>query len=202
VSRPLIAILRGITPDECKAIGGALMGAGIERVEVPLNSPSPFESIKRLAEYFGDRAEIGAGTVLTPKDVEKVAGVGGRMVVSPNTDANVIAKTKALGMVSYPGVLTPSECFSALAAGADALKVFPAVMMGLDGLRAIRAVLPPEVRLYMVGGVGPEDFAIWLKAGASGFGLGSALYKPGRNAAEVARLARLAVAAWDACEKP
>ncbi|NOX73051.1 MAG: 2-dehydro-3-deoxy-6-phosphogalactonate aldolase, partial [Alphaproteobacteria bacterium] len=124
------------------------------------------------------------------------------MVVSPNTDANVIAKTKTLGMASYPGVFTPSECFAALDAGADALKVFPAVMMGLNGLRAIRAVLPPEVRLYMVGGVGPEDFAIWLKAGASGFGLGSALYKPGRNAAEVARLARLAVAAWDACEKP
>ncbi len=202
MSRPLIAILRGIRPDECKEIGGALIEAGIERVEVPLNSPSPFESIKRLAGYFGDRAEIGAGTVLTPRDVEQVAGAGGRIIVSPNSNPAVIAKTKAMGMMSYPGVLTPSECFSALAAGADALKVFPAFLLGLNGLRAIRAVLPPEVRLYMVGGVGPKDFATWHKAGASGFGLGSALYKPGRNAAEVARLARLAVAAWDVCEKP
>ena len=197
MNRPLIAILRGITPPEAVDIGEALVEAGIDRIEVPLNSPDAFASIAALVDAYGDYATIGAGTVLDPADVDQIAGVGGRMVVSPNCDAEVIRATKAAGLESFPGVLTPTECFAALRAGADALKVFPAFLMGPEGLKAIRAVLPLETQIYMVGGVGPTGFAEWKAAGASGFGLGSSLYKPGDTAEAVSVKARETVTAWD-----
>ncbi len=197
MSRPLIAILRGITPEEAIDVGAALLEAGIDRIEVPLNSPEPFASIRAMAKDFGDRALIGAGTVLSERDVEQVADAGGRLVVSPNCDTEVIRKTKTLGLQSFPGVLTPTECFAALGAGADGLKVFPAFLMGTEGLKAIRAVLPAMTEMYMVGGVGPESFADWIRAGANGFGLGSSLFRPGDTAEDVAGKAREIVRAWD-----
>ncbi|MEM7631036.1 MAG: 2-dehydro-3-deoxy-6-phosphogalactonate aldolase [Pseudomonadota bacterium] len=200
MSHPLIAILRGIDPDEAVAVAEALVAAGMSRIEVPLNSPSPFTSIERMVTTLGDSATIGAGTVLTVDDVQNVRDAGGSLVVSPNCDVEVIRKTKALNMQSFPGVLTPSECFSALQAGADGLKVFPAFQMGLEGLKAVRAVLPVTTDVYMVGGVGPDNFAEWRRAGASGFGLGSWLYKPGDDVAGVASRAAEAVAAWTAIE--
>ena len=198
MSRPLIAILRGIAPDEAAGIARALVDAGIDRIEVPLNSPEPFDSVRAMADAVGDRATIGAGTVLTADDVTRVADAGGRMVVSPNADAAVIRATKAAGMLSYPGVFTATECFVALAAGADGLKVFPAAQMGPSGLSALRAVLPRDTDVFAVGGVGPADFAAWRKAGASGFGLGSSLYRPGSTADAIARAAAESVNAWDA----
>lgn len=198
MSRPLIAILRGIDRREAVDIASALIDAGIDRIEVPLNSPDPFTSIERMAEAHGDHALIGAGTVLTPEEVAYVYNAGGKLVVSPNCDKHVIKATKTLGMQSFPGVLTPTECFGALKWGSDGLKVFPAFQMGQDGLKALRAVLPSKTQVYMVGGVGPENFGGWLAAGANGFGLGSFLYKPGDSAADVGERARAIVAAWDA----
>jgi len=198
MSRNLIAILRGLHPDEAISVCEALIDAGFSKIEVPLNSPSPFDSIRLMAERFGDDALIGAGTVLTTEDVARVSEAGGRLIVSPNMDADVVTATKAAGLQSWPGVLTPTECFAALKAGADGLKVFPGFAMGQEGLRAIRAVLPPETQVYMVGGVGPDGFADWRAAGANGFGIGSALYKPGRTAQDIAPIARDMVAAYDA----
>jgi 2-dehydro-3-deoxyphosphogalactonate aldolase len=197
MSRPLIAILRGLEPSEASEMADALIEAGIGRIEVPLNSPQPLDSIAAMAKSHGDRAVIGAGTVLTAEDVANVADVGGQIVVSPNMDLAVIAKTAALGMQSFPGVLTPTECFAALQAGATGLKVFPAFQMGIEGLKALRAVLPYETVIYMVGGVGADNFGDWLTAGANGFGIGSALYKPGRAVEDVAARAREIVAAFD-----
>jgi 2-dehydro-3-deoxyphosphogalactonate aldolase len=200
MTRPLIAILRGIAPDRAADTAAALVDAGIDWIEVPLNSPRPLESIAAMAAALGDCARIGAGTVLTPEEVRAVAGAGATFVVSPNADPQVIARTKQLGLGSYPGVFTATECFAALAAGADALKVFPASLMGTDGLKAIRAVLPRGTRVYAVGGVGPADFAAWRAAGADGFGLGSSLFQPGWKPERVAEAARASIAAWDATE--
>ena len=197
MSRPLIAILRGIERREAADVAEALIDAGIDRIEIPLNSPDPFESIQRMATAHGEHALIGAGTVLSPEQVQGVSNAGGRLVVSPNCDEDVIKATRSLNMQSFPGVLTPTECFDALKWGADGLKVFPAFQMGIDGLKALRAVLPSETQVYMVGGVGPENFTDWLKAGANGFGLGSFLYKPGDTAADVAAKAKDTVATWD-----
>ncbi|MEL6584770.1 MAG: 2-dehydro-3-deoxy-6-phosphogalactonate aldolase [Pseudomonadota bacterium] len=194
--RAIIAILRGVSPQEAVEITGAIIEGGITRIEVPLNSPDPLKSIAAMVATFPN-AQIGAGTVLTSKETEAVAGTGAGFIVSPNTDVDVIARTKALGLGSYPGVFTPSECFAALKAGADALKVFPASMMGPDGLKAIRAVLPPETQVYAVGGAGPENFKDWAAAGASGYGIGSALYKPGMTAEDVGKRARNIVEAYD-----
>ena len=192
---PLVAILRGVRPDEVEAIGDALVDAGFTLIEVPLNSPDPFASIERLARRHGDRAMIGAGTVLTTDDVARLADVGGRMVISPNTNPRVIAASVSAGMASLPGYFTPSEAFAALEAGASALKLFPAEAASPAVLKAQRAVLPRDVPLLAVGGIAPDTMAPWRAAGANGFGLGSALYKPGASAAEVGAAARAFVAA-------
>ncbi len=198
MSRKIIAILRGVKPDEALPIGRALFAAGIDRVEVPLNSPDALASIALLVKDLGDKAVIGAGTVLTAAEVADVKSVGGAMIVSPDCNPAVIKAAKAGGMASYPGVATPTECFTALRHGADGLKMFPAFLIRTDGLAAIRAVLPKGTETYAVGGVGPENFAEWIAAGAAGFGIGSSLYKPGFDADEVGRRAVEMVAAYDA----
>lgn len=198
MSREIIAILRGVTPDEVLEIGETLLEAGIDRIEVPLNSPEPFKSIGILAEALKGRATVGAGTVLEPAQVDELKSVGGTLVVSPDCNPEVIDRTKALGMQSFPGVATPSECFTALRHGADGLKFFPGFLVGAKGLAAISAVLPKGTKTYAVGGAGPENFGEWFDAGVTGFGIGSALYKPGMTAAEVGEKARAIVAAYDA----
>ncbi|OGN52186.1 MAG: 2-dehydro-3-deoxy-6-phosphogalactonate aldolase [Caulobacterales bacterium RIFOXYB1_FULL_67_16] len=194
---PLIAILRGLTPDEAVAVGEAVVAAGFRCLEVPLNSPEPLESIRRLRAALDGRALVGAGTVLTVAAAREVAQAGGQLIISPNTDTAVIRETKALGLLSLPGFFTPSEAFAALDAGADALKLFPAEIAGPRGLKAVRAVLPAATRVYPVGGVDPDSMGQWLAAGASGFGIGSAVFKPGQSPEEVGRNAAAFVSAWN-----
>lgn len=195
--REIIAILRGVTPPEAAAMAEALIAAGITRIEVPLNSPRPFDSIAAMVTVAGDAAQIGAGTVLDPADVNRLARIGARLVVSPDCNARVIAATKAAGLLSYPGVFTATEAFAALRNGADGLKFFPASLLTLDGFTALKAVLPREAATYAVGGVGAADFAAWRRAGVTGFGIGSALYTPGRDVVDVAARAADLVAAWE-----
>ncbi len=183
---PLIAILRGIKPDEAVDMVGALFEAGFRIVEVPLNSPQPLISIARIAEKFGNRMLVGAGTVLTSSQLEEVAGAGGQLIVAPNFDAAVVKASKSKNLVSIPGIATPSEAFAALQAGADAIKLFPAEMILPVAVKAIRAVLPPAAILIPVGGITPTLIAPYRQAGANAFGLGSALFKPGMTVQQVA----------------
>ena len=189
---PLIAILRGVRPDEVLDHAQALYAAGIRAIEVPLNSPDPLESVARLAKAFGETCVVGAGTVLSVAQVEAVFAAGGRLIVSPNADAAVIARTVALGMYSAPGVGTATEAFAAIAAGANHLKLFPAATYGPSHLKQLRAVLPQDVAVLAVGGVGPDTMRDWFAAGSLGFGLGSELYKAGQSVVETsAKAARI-----------
>ena len=192
---PLVAIIRGVTPDEAEAIGQAVYDAGIRIIEVPLNSPDPIESIRRVAARFGESMLVGAGTVLEPERVAEIGAAGGRLIVAPNTNVEVIEETIAAGMVSCPGYFTPSDAFDALEAGATALKLFPAEGASPAVLKAQRAVIPKEVPILVVGGVKPETMQAWLDAGADGFGLGGGLYQPGQSPAETGEKARAYVAA-------
>lgn len=196
--RRLIAILRGVGPAEAVEIGEALVKAGITWIEVPLNSPQPFVSINMMAKALEGRAHIGAGTVLTKNDVQDLKNAGGSFAVSPNMDQSVIEYTKAMGLGSYPGVLTPTEAFQAIYAGADGLKIFPASLVGPSGIKAMKAVLPPEVPVYAVGGADIENFADYAAAGAAGFGLGSSLYKPGDSSDLIFERAQRFCSAYDA----
>lgn len=198
MSRPIIAILRGVKPADAVGIAGVILAAGIDKIEVPLNSPSPFDSINAIVKVYGDQALIGAGTVLTTAQVKQVRSAGGQLVVSPNCDPAVIAATIAEGMQSWPGVFTPSEALAALQAGATGLKLFPGDMAGPKGLKAMRAILPFGTQVYAVGGAAPDNFSKWIEASADGFGLGSAIYKPGDTSETVAAKAQAIVTAFDA----
>lgn len=193
---PLVAILRGVEPEEAVAVGAALVAAGFTTIEVPLNSPRPYDSIRALAVALGDRALVGAGTVLDPAMVDRVAEAGGRLIVMPHADTVVIRAAKAAGLYAVPGFATPTEAFAALAAGADALKLFPAEASPPHVLKAMRAVLPKGIAVLPVGGITPEAMAEYVRAGANGFGLGSALYRRGSTPADVADRAGLFVSAW------
>ena len=197
MSRNLMAILRGVMPHEVVALGEQLLQAGINQIEVPLNSPNALESIANLHKAFAGQAFIGAGTVLNVADAKAVYAHGGEFVVSPNCNHDVIKATKDMGMMSYPGVLTPTECFSALDSGADMLKLFPAFLLGVNGFKAIQAVLPKHVGCYAVGGIASDDFAQWRSAGIAGFGLASNLYTPGDSPINIASKAKVLVDAWD-----
>lgn len=192
----LIAILRGIQPHEAEDIGNALYAAGFRLIEVPLNSPDPLASIRAMRAALPTDCLIGAGTVLNPDDCARVQDAGGELIVMPHSDAAVIRAAKKLGMASCPGVATPTEAFAALAAGADVLKMFPAEQLGPAVLRAWRAVMRPPIALVPVGGITPDNLSVFAQAGASGFGLGSALYKPGLTATDVGQNARAFVTAW------
>ncbi len=194
---PLVAILRGVKPDEAETIAAAIVEAGFGAIEVPLNSPEPLASIARIARRFGDRALIGAGTVLEPREVDDVAEAGARLVVAPNADRTVIERAAELGLMALPGVATVTEAFEALKAGASGLKLFPGEAIGPEVVRAWRSVLAKETQLYPVGGVTPERIGPYRRAGANGFGIGSALYKPGASIESVARAARAFVKAWN-----
>lgn len=197
LKRGLVAILRGLKPDEAVAVGRAVFEAGIEAIEVPLNSPDPFVSIAALVRDLPKSTLLGAGTVLTAGDVDKLHHAGGRLLVSPNIDASVMGQAAKYGMVTMPGVFTPTEAFAAVGLGASALKFFPASVLGAKGIAAIKAVLPADARLGAVGGVSEKDFADYAKVGVSVFGLGSSLYAAGLSAAEVGQRAEQAVAAYD-----
>ena len=193
---PLIAILRGVVPDEAIDIGIALVETGFRLIEVPLNSPEPIESIRRLAAAVGDRATVGAGTVRSAAEVAAVAAAGGRLIVSPHMSPQLILATKQAGLMSGPGVATPTEAFAAIEAGADFLKLFPAEQLPPAIVKAWRAVLPKGMPLVPVGGITPDSMAAYVAAGATGFGLGSAIYTPGMTPPDVRRAAEAFIAAW------
>ncbi|MCM0032891.1 2-dehydro-3-deoxy-6-phosphogalactonate aldolase [Sandarakinorhabdus limnophila] len=196
--RPLIAILRGLEPERAAAVAHALVDAGISLIEVPLNSPNPLNSIEAIIAAVGDTALVGAGTVLDTGAVRSLAGIGARLVVAPNCNAAVIEAAVASGMIALPGVLTPTEMFAAIAAGAHGLKLFPAELVPPAGVKAVRAVLPPGLPLFMVGGIGASNMVDYRAAGATGFGLGGSLFTPGKAIDAIAADARAIVAAWDA----
>ena len=198
MDREIIAILRGIRPEEAEAVLDVLIEAGITKIEVPLNSPRPFDSIAKMVTKAGEDAIIGAGTVLDVEAVAELKAIGAKMVVSPDAFPDVIRATKMAGMLSYPGVFTASESFAALRAGSDGLKFFPAFKLGTDGFAALSAVLPEGTKSYAVGGVGPQDFKAWRDVGITGFGMGTALYKPGMSPSDIGGRARDIVAAYDA----
>ena len=193
---PIIAILRGVQPEEVLAIGHALYEAGFRIIEIPLNSPQPLESIQKLVDVFHDRALIGAGSVMAPVEVDRIAAAGGRLIVMPHSNPEIIRQTKTKGLISLPGVATPTEAFTALAHGADGLKMFPGETLPPTAVKAWRAVLPPDCGLFPVGGITPVKMAAYTAAGASGFGLGSSLYQPGLSAAQVGERAAEIIAAW------
>lgn len=197
MNRNIIAILRGIKPEEVLSIVRVIAEAGVSQVEVPLNSPNAYKSIELLRDEFNDTIQFGAGTVTSTNEVEILAKIGVNFIVSPNFDPAVVNATKEAAILSYPGVITPSECFAALKSGADGLKFFPASLIGEANLIALRAVLPIDIPLYMVGGVGPENFSSWIKAGATGFGVGSGLYKAGDTSELVAKKAESIVLSYD-----
>ncbi len=196
--RPLVAILRGIRPDEAPGIVDALLDAGFEAIEIPLNSPDPFRSIEMAASRAPSGSLIGAGTVLTVADVARLADCGGRLMVSPNVDADVIEAASSRSIVTMPGVFTATEALAAVKAGASALKFFPASALGPGGIAAIRTIMPPDLEIGAVGGVSERDFEAYAKAGIRTFGLGSSLYKPGATVAEITAKARAVVTAYDA----
>lgn len=193
---PLIAILRGVKPAEVLEMCAVIHEAGIRAIEVPLNSPEALKSIALLVDHYGDKMAVGAGTVLSVDEVREVSDRGGRLIVSPNTNPEVIARTKELGLHSLPGVMTCTECFTALEAGADGLKLFPAFIPGYSGLKALRAVLPKHTTVYAVGGVEAPNLQDWLQAGADGMGLGSCIYQVGDSVTTVAEKAREVVASF------
>lgn len=195
--RPLVAILRGVKPDEIVDIAGALVESGFGFIEVPLNSPDPIDSISRLAKAYSDQAVVGAGTVLTPAEVDQVCDAGGQLIVSPNFNRTVVERTIERNALSFPGVFTPTEAFCAIDAGCHGLKFFPASLHGPDGIKAIKAVLPGTMPVLAVGGVTVPTIGQWLGAGTDGFGIGSNIYKPGLTATEVGTLAKAFVAAYD-----
>ena len=200
--RHLIAILRGITATEAAAVCQVLVDAGITRIEIPLNSPRPLQSIRVAVEALAGKATIGAGTVLVPEEVDAIAQAGGAFIVSPDCNEAVIARTIACGLNSYPGILSPTEAFRAIRAGAHALKVFPAEVIGAKGVKAMKAVLPPAIPLYAVGGANPDNFLEFVAAGCIGFGIGSYLYTPGAKLSDIAARAGAVVAAYDrACRE-
>ena len=199
---PLIAILRGITPGEIDTVSDGLVGAGFRIIEVPLNSPEPLKSIERLARRHGETALVGAGTVMTPDDVIDIRDAGGQLIVMPHADTEIIEEAKAENLTCIPGSATPSEAFAALTAGADAIKLFPGEAMPPNVVKAWRAVFPVETRLIVVGGVGTDNMAAYVAAGANGFGIGSALYKPGLSAQEVVERAHALIAAHAAGATP
>ncbi|MCV2865114.1 2-dehydro-3-deoxy-6-phosphogalactonate aldolase [Defluviimonas sp. WL0075] len=198
MTRNIVAILRGVTPAEVEAIAETLIRCGITKIEVPLNSPDAFTSIARLAARFGAGALIGGGTVLSVADVRRLGDAGAALAVSPNMNPEVIRVTRAAGMLSYPGVMTPTECFAALDAGASGLKLFPGSLIGPEGLKALRAVLPKGAEVLAVGGAAPANFGAWRAAGANGFGIGTALYAPGDTPEGVGAKAAAIIAAYDA----
>ena len=195
---PLVAILRGLTPTEAEPVAHTLYQAGFRLIEVPLNSPDPFTSIARIRQCLPDDALVGAGTVLEASDVSRLQAIGGELVVMPHADTSVISAAKALGLICMPGIVTPTEAFAALKAGADALKLFPAELVTPAIMKAMRPILPKGTRLFPVGGITPDTMAPFLATGASGFGLGSALYSPGVSLAQLSRQAECFVAAWKA----
>jgi 2-dehydro-3-deoxyphosphogalactonate aldolase len=197
MSRNIIAILRGITPAECSDVCDILISSGIDKIEVQLNSPDPFVSISKMVKFYGRDATIGAGTVLQVYQVQRLSDMGAAMVVSPDCNTDVIAATKDFGMASYPGCFTATECFSAIRAGADGLKLFPSFLLGTKGLSALRAVLPDQMPVFAVGGVDASNFSNWRKAGALGFGIGTALYAPGCKLSAIKKSADEIVQSYD-----